>query len=452
MTDPIPAPPTLEISRWSQTRRFIADPILFLHRTWEELGDLFCIRFVGLGDWVFVCSPELNQEMFKTDEEHLAGGMANRRFIGEMMGPNATFSLDGEEHDLRRRLVLPHLSGKRLLARIPEIREITRRSIEAWPHDEPFPAMQATNRLTLEIIIESVFGELADGPRAELTRRAQIYFEQGLRSPLLFFPKLQWNLGPWSPWGKVLRQRDALFTWVRREVDERLAGRETHREGVLEVLIGEPMRDGSRLTRDAIVDEAVNLLFGAQESTGKILAWTLLSVLANPGVEKRLREEIDEVLGEEPIGEEHVPRLEYLDAVIQEGMRCPPASPFAGVRIAREATPLGDYLVPKGSVVTQGYGVMTQRDDLYESPGRFDPDEHFHQRRIKPYTFSPFGGGKRMCIGKSFAQLELKVILATLFQIVDCEPAFDELRGERQGFLVQPENGGPIRVRPRAAG
>ena len=155
-------------------------------------------------------------------------------------------------------------------------------------------------------------------------------------------------------------------------------------------------------------------------------------------------QELDDVLGGEPVSADHIPRLEYLDAVVYEGLRCPPASPFAGVRIVQKPTEIGGFEIAPGTVVTQGFGVMSQRQDVFETPGKFNPDEHFHQRRIKPYTFSPFGGGKRMCIGKAFAQLELKVTLATIFTQANVRPDFDRLRGVREGFLVQPENGGLV--------
>ncbi|MEM9558556.1 MAG: cytochrome P450 [Acidobacteriota bacterium] len=440
-------PPGPDSPRLAQTVQFLRDPIGFATRCHAAHGDLFRLRLLGLGDWVFVCSPELTRELFKSDDTQLAGGAANRHFIGEMMGPNATFSLDGTEHDLRRRLILPHLSGRRLLEHLPLLLDATDSMIDAWPVHRPFSLLAATNRLTLEIIVRAVFGGLPEPRHRALFKHAEVYFEQGLRSPFLFFKPLQVDLGRFSPWGRVLRQRRALFDRVGAEVDAVLAGRGG--DGLLARLAGETKRDGTSLSRDALVDECVNLLFGAQESTGKILAWTLLSLLHHPRVLTRARAEVMVITEGHPITAEHVPRLDYLDAVVKEGMRTPPTSPFAGVRRALRTTRIGDFEIPAGTTVTHGFGVMTQARSLFETPDTFDPERHFHGRRVPPYTFNPFGGGKRMCIGKSFAQFEIKTILATILQRVELEVQNDSLETVRDGFLVTPKDGGQVILRSR---
>ena len=432
---PLPRP---SASTLTQTWRFFKDPMGMLRSAREECGDIFCLRVLGFGDWVFVCSPQLAREMFRSSDDHLSAGDVNHAFLGHVLGKNSFFNMDGEDHARRRRTISPPLIGKEILQQIKPIREIAERCIDEWPEGEARWLLPLFNDVSLEIMLKLLFGDLERERLERLAHLSETFFEVGLRSPIVFLKPLQWNLGPWSPWGKVLRMRKELFTVIGQEIDERLEGRRPTEGGVLGDLL--QIEGEHRLSREALIHEMVTITFGAQEATGKILAWTLVAILTHPPVHERVMDELREVVGDGPIESEHLSRLPYLEAVIQEGIRYRPLSPMAGIRRAHEGSRLGGYEIPAGTMVSHGFAEIAQDPQRFPNPKEYDP-EHFFSNKLDPYTFNPFGGGTRRCLGKRFAEMEMQVILATALRAAELEVIQDSgLEPVRQGLLFAPQN------------
>ena len=421
----------------NQTWRFLKNPFDMLQATREECGDIFCLRILGFGDWVFVCSPELAREMFKAPDTQLAAGAVNYDFLGYLLGKDSFFNMDGDAHAHRRRLISPPLIGKQIFQQIDRIRDVTRRVLESWPEGEYFKLLPHTNGISLEIILKALLGELDDERLKRFAHLTHEFFEVGLRSPLVFLKPFQWNLGPWSPWGRVLRMRQELFDALYTEIDDRISGRQPVGGGVLGDLLSRD--EDEKLSPEALVHEIVTIAFGAQEATGKILTWAMVGTLHNPQVLERAKAEIDEVLGDEPVGMEHLQKLPYLEAVINEAIRFRPLSPMAGIRLARSGAQLGGYPIPKGTMVSHCFTELSQDADRFPEPRKFDPDRFFEQK-MEAYRFNPFGGGVRRCLGKRFAEMEMLVILATLLQRAEFEVASDGLEPVRRGLLFAPDN------------
>lgn len=444
-------PPSPRLPAVLQTARFIKNPFPLLQHSFETLGPLFRLRLLGLGDWVFVCEPELVKTLFKADPDAVRSGEINSRQLGFMLGLDATFSKDGDDHMKRRRLVLPHFNGPGAKALIPLIRERTLAAIDRWP-DVDFAFQPWAHHLSLEILAHAVFSASPHEDVEDLLEKFDRFAGDGLRSPLVMLPWLQINLGRWSPWGKILEMRRQVFEKVRSLVRKRLDDPEGYGErDVASKFVNSEEPDGSRLSEHALVEEIINDMFAGHETTGNIMAWCLECVASRPRVLAQLREELDLVLGGRPVEPTDLRQLPFLHSVIQEAIRYRPLAPMAGMRLTKQPFQLGDYLLPPETIVVQCFPVMANRRELYAHPDVFDPDHFSEENKPPAYHWNPFGGGRRMCLGKGLAEVELAVIMAEIFRSHDVEIRQASVKPVRDGVFFAPSQGLRVQMRPRAS-
>lgn len=444
-TDQLPSP---SLSTLAQTLGFLRDPFTLIRKSQAELGDVFALRLLGLGTWVFLCSPELVREMFKAPTDVLVAGELNTRTLGFMLGRDATFTLDGDAHRERHRIVHPLLNGRRVHRYLDTMLDVTDQAITRWPRDRPFAFLAEAHRISLEVLVRSMFHQEFGHRPEKIVEIFDEFATRGLRSPLIAMPFLQIDLGRFSPWGRIQRMRKAVRQALMAEVLHRLPQRGQDLEAeadIVHALINAEQRDGQSLSEEALVDEIINLLFAGHETTGSILTWTLECLLAHPDVLARVLEELRTVVGDERITPEHLSQLEYLNAVVQEGIRYRPIAPMAGIRLVKEPYRIGEHLLPQGAVVTQCFPAMACRPDLFDHPDRFDP-QHFFQRKFKPFEWNPFGGGTRMCIGRGLAEVELRIVLARVLQSVELGMAQKDVSPVRNGHFFVPSQGLQVRV------
>jgi cytochrome P450 len=202
------------------------------------------------------------------------------------------------------------------------------------------------------------------------------------------------------------------------------------REDILSLLVGARFDDGSRMDDRELRDQLITLLMAGHETTATALAWAFDLLFRAPGKLRRLREEVDD--------DGHT----YLDAVIEETLRVRPVVPFVG-RQLRVGAELGGYGLPVGTVVMPAIYLTHTRPDLYPDPYAFVP-ERFLDGGPETYSWIPFGGGTRRCIGGAFAQLEMRIVLATILQRADLRPGSDQPeRMVRRNVTLSPRDGTP---------
>lgn len=443
----------------TNTVRFYRDPFQMVEEAQKTHGDIFSISLLGLGQWVFLCSPDLVREMFKAPTDVLPAGENNGQLLGFMLGTDATFSLDGDAHRQRQWLVHPHLNKPSMIERhVPAIRTVALRALERWPRDRPFPFLDHGHRISLDVMLHLFFGDSEGAALDHLREVFEVFAGKGCRSPLIPLSFLQINLGPWSPWGKILEMRRQVKEAFGAEIDRRISAAPPSSEDdgtappsdldVITQLARTPQRNGELLSRQSLLDEVLNVVFAGHEATGATLTWALETLHSHPEVLERVHAELEDVLGGQPVTAQALPRLEYLAAVIQETIRYRPLAPMAGVRKVAKPFEIGGRTLEPGTIVTQCFPRMAQNPEVFERPEIFDP-ERFYRRKIAPFTWNPFGGGSRMCIGRGLAELELKVVLATLLQEAEFELAQDDVKPERAGLFFGPSKGLMLRVRNR---
>jgi cytochrome P450 len=233
---------------------------------------------------------------------------------------------------------------------------------------------------------------------------------------------LQHDLGRWSPWGRFVRARAALDEFIYEEIELRraeIAAGGEDRDDVLSLLLGARHEDGSPMSDEELRDELITVIGAGHETTATGLAWAMERLLRTPRVLAALRDSV--TAGED----------DYLDATIRETLRARPVI----VDVARKLTApvrIGGYEVPAGQFLMAAIAAIHYREDLFPQPEEFRP-ERFLDGRPDTYAWIPFGGGVRRCIGASFAEFEMRVVLRAFVERADLRTASPE-----------PE---PIRVR-----
>lgn len=422
----------------SHSLRFVKNTMQLYADVFRECGDIFAMRIPGLGEWVYLCSPDLVQTMLAAPPEILAGGYLEGFSLAHLLGGGATSHLDGPPYQERRKVLCPHLSAQTSLRHVDEARRIAERKIAEWPLGQPFPLVLELQRISLETLVEVMFGGAGPERLRKLADLYQDFSFNGLRKPVSVHPSLQVDLGPWSPWGRVKKRQREILAALSREIDARLAAAEA--DGLIPALDQARLADGSRLSRETILAELLDLLFQGHEMTGDSMTWTLSELLTHPEALARLRQELDSVVGKEDLRSSHLPQLPYLEAVVYEGLRRRPTNMFTSLRRVKQPFELGGYLLPVGTMVAVCYPALSVREDLFPNPERFDPDR-FHGKKLPPEVWSPFGAGPHACTGQDLALVVSKTVLATIVRKAELKVAQEEIRPVRNAYYYEPNKG-----------
>jgi cytochrome P450 len=355
--------------------------------------------------------------------------------------------LDGEEHARQRRLLIPPLHGERLARHTAAMQEVTLARAARWPLGRPFALHPELQRVTLEIILRTVFG-LERGAEAGALGDAFADLARIGNSWMLLVPKAQINLGPRSPWGRVVAIRRRADAALYAEIARRRAAGSAGRDDALSMLLEARDEAGVPMTDEELRDELVTLLLAGHETTATALAWAIELLWSHPAVLARAEREVVGVLRGAPIEPAHVAELVYLDAVVKEVLRLYPVLPNVSRRL-REALAVPGHELPARTYVAPCAYLTQRRPDLYAEAERFQP-ERWLDRKVDPYRYYPFGGGSRRCLGMTFAIHEMKVVLATLLASARLRLAG---RGPtaitRRGITLAPAGGARVVVEAR---
>jgi cytochrome P450 len=395
-------PRALQTAIWSRQAQWM------LEQSRARFGDMFTVRIAHEGTWVMVSDPEIVKQVFTGDPRVFHAGEGNQ-ILRPILGENSVLVLDEKPHIDQRRLLLPPFHGERMQGYGETMREIAAREIDSWPSDTPYKLRPRMQAITLEIILETVFG-VHDKERMDPLRAALRDFLDLTTNPRLLLPVVL--IGPDRIRGiPAFRRRiERVDELIGREISERRAAEDlAEREDILSMLVAARHEDGSPMSDAEIRDELLTLLVAGHETTATALSWAMERLSRHPDKLERLRAEV--LAGEE----------EYLTATIQETLRLRPVIVLV-IRKLTEPVELGGYALPAGASVTPCIHLVHRDPAIYPEPERFRP-ERFLETPPGTYTWIPFGGGIRRCLGAAFAQFEMAVVLEELVKRHQIRPA-----------------------------
>ena len=439
-------PPGPAIPRALQTMKWIWKPFPFMRSCARAYGDAFTIRLLGFAPLVFCSHPSAIREIFTGDSETLLAGRSNE-LLKPVFGPNSILLLDGARHRRERKLLMPSFHGERLRLYANIMRETVDRSIADWPVGRVFPIHKYMQQITLDIIFRVVFG-LCEGEKWSRLRALLVAF-LGLTGsgPALLIPGLQVNLGPLTPWRRfrqLVQEIDRLlYEEIARCRKEGVQGR----TDVMAMLLAARDENDEPMSDTEVRDELVTMLVAGHETTATSLSWVVHILLQNADVLAKAQAEVATVFdnGLEDPGPtaEQIATLHYLDAVIKETARLHPIVPIVS-RFLEAPTRIGDLHLPAGCGVSPCIYLAHRRPEVWAEPETFKP-ERFIDAGVDPYTFFPFGGGARHCLGAAFAVYEMKIVLARILKRVPLRPdPTHKVRTVRRGVTFAPSGGVPV--------
>ena len=396
-----------------------------VQRMSRRYGPTFTLRLPAWGKTVFVSEPALVKQLFTTSPE-LIGNM--RPNLGRVLGRSSFFNLDGEDHKRQRKLLLPPFHGRRVQSYAGIIEEETRREAAGWPDGEPFPMQEPMMRITLNAILRAVFG--AQGEEFEALR-VLLPPMVTLGSRLMILPGPELDLGRFTPWGRFRAYRGEFDAIVDRLIASAQTDPELDRRNdILALMLQARYDDGSAMDQRAVADQLLTLLAAGHETTATTLAWAFERLRRHPHLLARLVAEADEG------------GSELRKATVIEVQRSRPVIDLTGRRVKGDSITLGDWIIPRGYSVMVSIGLIHDADSVFPNAAAFDPDRFVG---VNPDTYSwvPFGGGTRRCIGAAFAAMEMDVVLRTVLREFELVTTDEPGEGwHSRGVAWTPERGG----------
>ena len=432
--------------RWPSAAQAVAQwnrPLTFLERCRARYGKRFTMRSPLLPPFVVMSDPEDIKGVFTAPADALHPG-EGAKILEPVVGSNSVILLDEAPHMEQRRLMLPAFHGEKMERLSGLMAEVVEREIACWPRGTELALQPRMQHLTLEIILRAVFG-LDPGERLDALRdRLSELLTFGDRPVSLLPIPIDSNagrmLGRLGPFKRFLNLQAEIDERIFELIDERRAdiAAGNTRDDVLSMLLEARHEDGSPMSAQELRDELLTMLVAGHETTAGTLAWTFDRLLGAPSVLGRLVSGVD---GGEDEG--------YLTATIQESMRSRPVLPNVEPRLTMRPIEINGWTYPAGVCLTPNAYLVHHDPEVYPDPYSFRP-ERFLDTPPGTYTWLPFGGGRRRCIGASFAMVEMKIVLASLLRECEITRAGDGHEPtRRRNITIRPKDGTRVLLRGR---
>jgi cytochrome P450 len=381
--------------------RWWTRPVPMMEDCRARFGKRFTIELLGTPPFVMLADPADVKEVFTAPPDVLHPG-EGARILQPVVGRNSLILLDEDAHLSQRRLMLPAFHGEQVARLTDVMAQVAGDEVDRWPRDEAIALHPRLQALTLEIILRTVFG-LDEGARLERLRSALTEVLAIGTNPASMLPPLQRDLGPRTPWGRFLRVRDRVDAELYALIDERRAD-EAQRDDVLALLLAARHQDGSPMSAEELRDELMTLLVAGHETTASELAFAFERLVRTPAVLERLTADVVSGDGDA-----------YLTATVQEVLRRRPVLPLSAPRLVVREVEVGGHRYPPGVCLVPNAYLIHHDPAIYPEPYAFRP-ERFLDESPGTYTWIPFGGGRRRCLGAAFATAEMKVVLRAVLE------------------------------------
>lgn len=428
-------------------REFRKDPPMFLTRLAREHGDVVHFK-LGPQDMFLVNNPDYIRDVLVTNNRNFVksrGLEMAKKFLGESL-----LTSEGEFHRRQRRLAQPAFHRQRINNYAEVMLEHATRTRDRWTDGQTLDAWHEMMRLTLAIVGKTLFDADVEGEAPEIGRAltdVMQLFERMTNPLAAILDKLP--LPSNIRWVKAKARLDET---IYRIINERRASGEDRGDLLSMLMLAQDVEgDGSGMSDQQVRDEAMTLFVAGHETTANALTWTWYLLSQNPEIEAKLHHEIDSVLeGRNPTAADVV-RLPYTEMVLAESMRMYPPAWTLGRRVLSDYQ-IGPYVLPAGSIVLMSPWVMHHDERFYPDHNRFDPGRWTPEaREARPkFSYFPFGGGPRVCIGEQFAWMEGVLLIATLAQHWKLSLAKGQMVEPRAMITLRPRYGMRMVITRRA--
>lgn len=412
-------PPTFRTPVLLQSLLYLRNPHGRVEKFWQKLGPVFSVPFAGLPPEVYVTTPELAAEIYKLDAGGGRAGAVRRQFLEPVVGEHSLLCTDGDPWMRQRRLLSPPLHGRAIAGYRDAIAAIAADKIASWPLDEPFALRDRLRDITLEVIIQLVFGVRDVRRRERLWTLLPRLIAIGWSVPMMMMsPRLRDRMigspllrrVPFLPTTKLAVLRETVDAILGEEIAHRRREPDPDATDVLSRLLAARDEEGRPMSDREIRDQLITLLEAGHDTVTVALAWTFERLAREPRVLSTLRAELD------------AGKDDYLEAVIKEVLRFRTVVSEAP-RLLDKPISLGGYDVPAGWYVAPLLPAVHRDPDAFPDPDEFRPERFLGEQAARTQkAWMPFGGGRRLCLGAQLAMLELRVVIREVLDRLELRP------------------------------
>jgi len=428
-------PPSAPFPASFQTLACRVRPLAYLKWCRERLGEQFVVYPIDMPPLVFLANPQEIRAVLTASPSVLHPG-AGAAVAAPLFGEHSFMLLEEDAHMSVRSAITPAFHRKVVQGHVETVAEIVRAEVRSWPLDEAFPSHPLLRALTLRVILRTIFGE--EDAELHVLRRQLLDMLSVTASLVLQEPRVRYLPGWRGTWKQFISRREevdkSILALIARR--SRTAG---GRHDMLELLLAVRRADGSPMSARELRDNLVSTIIAGHETTASALAWSFQLLAHGQRVQERLASEIDG-------GEDE----EYLTATIQEVLRHSPVFLFAAPRAVAKPIEIGDW-VYHPPVHLLGCTYLVHHDPaLYPNPEAFCP-ERFIGAAPQPRIWLPWGGGRKVCVGRHLAMLEMQMVLRETLSERSLQPAGAAVEHAHwRSVMVAPQKGSRVILRKRA--
>jgi len=439
-------PPGPQDFSFGRTLEAAREPLPLLLGLYEEHGPIFSVRLLH-SPVIFMLGPEANHFVTVAHPENFHWRESSFGDLIPLLG-DGLLTIDDAYHDRAREIMMPAFHREQVAASVAAMVAEATPAIERLHPGEVVDVYEWMRNLAMRIAMRALLG--LDPDEAGKGAAAAKHFERALGFYGIDF-HLRLLRGPGSPWSKMTRSRAVLDEIVYGEIAHRRADPDASRMDILSLLVGVRDEAGEGFTDKEIRDQVMTLMFAGHDTSTSTLTFMMHELARHPDVLAKLCEEQDRVLdGSVPDIERLEREMPYLDMVLDEVLRLyPPA--WIGPRRAVRDFEFGGHRVSRGAYVNYCSWASHRIPAVFPEPEAFIPERFERERKaaLPRGAYVPFGGGRRICIGKRFGQTEVKLVATMLLRRLRLDAMPGRTMTVRQMPTLSPKGGLRMRVLPR---
>jgi cytochrome P450 len=439
-------PPGPQNFDFGRTLRMANDPLPLLLSLYEEYGPVFSLRLLH-HPVVFMLGPEANHFITVSDPENFHWRESSFGDLIPLLG-DGLLTIDEDYHDRAREIMMPAFHREQVAAAVEAMIAEAGPAIVRLRPGEVVDVYEWMRGLAMRIAMRALLG--LDPDDAGKGAAAAEHFERALGFYGTDF-HLRLLRGPGSPWSKLVRSRAVLDEIVYGEIAGRRADPDPGKVDILSLLLAVRDEEGEGFTDKEVRDQVMTLMFAGHDTSTSTLTFAMHELARHPDVVAKLCEEQDRVLGSDPPDIEKLEReMPYLEMVIDEVLRLYPPAWIGPRRAVRDFEFAGNSIV-RGTYVNYCSWASHRLPEVFPEPEAFVPERFTRERKaaLPRGAYVPFGGGRRICIGKRFGQTEVKLVATMLLQRLRLDAMPGRTMTVRQMPTLSPRGGLPMRVLPR---
>jgi cytochrome P450 len=419
----------------------VASPIKLLSKYTELFGDTFRFYLGGIKEAIVTTNPAVIQHVLKTNAENYQKSEIQVKRMGHFLG-KGLLTTHGDAWRTQRRLIQKGFDRKQLEALSAIMQDSLAESLQDFDRQirvGPVDIYTHLMKMTFAMVARSLFGAKLKNEDIETVSHTICTVQE-----FIVRQTLQPYLNPWFEASGELRRHEEMRAGADGILMEYIKTRRQQAPGndLLQTLMDARYSDGEGMSDEMVLSESMQLLVAGHETSSNGLSWLLYLLSMHPDCLEKVRQEFDSVLGDAPLGFADLPKLEFTTQVIQEGLRLYP--PFWMIdRMAVGDDRVGDIVIPRGStVIVYVYGAH-HAPGSWENPESFNPERFIKgsEKLRTPFTYLPFGGGPRVCIGNHYAMLQILMILSDLLRTYDFQLVPGQTIEARPMVILRPKHG-----------